>query len=77
MKVLIVVAVLLFAVFVWPTPYRYEHGKEGLGIVRIDRLTNEAALLTPTGWRIAKPKVYNGPPPEQKPMSSARAPRSY
>jgi hypothetical protein len=55
-KVITWLAVVLlgFAVVVWPTRYQFE--RIGLGpspsvLVRIDRFTGEAEMLTGSGWR--------------------------
>lgn len=44
---------VLFAVFVWPTWYRYDHINMGGNIfpVRIHRFTQEAEVLLLGGWR--------------------------
>jgi hypothetical protein len=53
---LVVVSVVLFASFVWPTPYRYQettlHGLSGpkQRLVRINRLTGETHYLSSGGW---------------------------
>jgi hypothetical protein len=54
--VVLVLAVLgLFAVYVWPTRYRYDHmsfpGDVGTYPVRIDRFSGEVEVLRPMGWR--------------------------
>jgi hypothetical protein len=54
------IVVIVFATFVWPTPYRYEHmnlSSEGPQlIVRINRFTGSAEYLTPVGWHEMQPK---------------------
>ena len=50
---LITVAVLAFALFVWPTRWRYDHMTvEGnIVVVRIDRMRGTADMLVPDdGW---------------------------
>ncbi len=56
-RLLVLVVILaiagLFAVFVWPTRYRYDHySVSGLGSfpIRIDRITGEAEMLRGGGW---------------------------
>jgi hypothetical protein len=49
--------VVLFAVFIWPTRYRYEHWAPGGGRsypVRINRFTGTAERLQPNGWQPMK-----------------------
>jgi hypothetical protein len=51
---LVVLAIVVaFALFVWPTRYRYEHmtADSNLVIVRIDRFNGDADMLVPDeGW---------------------------
>jgi hypothetical protein len=50
---LLVLAGLLFAAFVWPTLYRYEryyYGYNSSTIVRINRITGTAEFLSTSGW---------------------------
>lgn len=56
-------AAALFALTVWPTPYRYEPTKYGstLTTTRINRVTGEAYILDPrSGW------IRRGAPGEVK-----------
>jgi len=61
-----VLVVVLFALFVWPTRYRYERIRYGWGErhnydlpVRINRITGNAGILYPTGqW-----EMYRAPEP--------------
>jgi hypothetical protein len=57
----IVTGIIAFGVFVWPTPFRYEHWHGG-NLVRINRFTQSVDVLRDawirldgTGWRS---KVY-------------------
>src|SRR5262245_65764269 len=54
--IIILVAAVPFAIFVWPTKYAYDHLKVGESDfpVRIHRVTSDADYLTPTGWRPLK-----------------------
>ena len=52
-----VVALLLFAWLVWPTPYEY-FGDYGSGLVRVHRVTGKAELLTKTGWEKLEPNPF-------------------
>ena len=50
---------LLFAVFVWPTPYGYDHlgGLNGVSVpVRINRFTGRAEMMRGDGWVRMEPK---------------------
>lgn len=54
---------VVFALFVWPTRYRYEHsqfrvygGKVAQKLVRIDRLTGQTWVLEENGWRNIREK---------------------
>jgi len=52
-KLLLIALVVLFAVYVWPGRYRYDHvSVEGSTYpVRIDRLNGDADMLVPDeGW---------------------------
>jgi hypothetical protein len=55
--ILVLVAAVPFAVYVWPTKYAYDYIKLGEAQfpVRIHRLTGDAEQLTPAGWRPLKP----------------------
>src|SRR5262245_12487017 len=55
--ILILVATVPFAIYVWPTKYAYDQIKLGDSQfpVRIHRLTGEADFLTLAGWRPLKP----------------------
>jgi len=55
--ILVLVAAVPFAVYVWPTKYAYDHLKYGENDfpVRIHRLTGDADQLTPAGWRALRP----------------------
>lgn len=47
----------LFAFYVWPTMYRYDHMGRGSGYtypVRIHRVSGKAEMLTPYGWHEVK-----------------------
>jgi hypothetical protein len=47
-------AVIVFALFIWPTAYRYDHMELGAGRslpVRINRFTGFAEVLYPSGWK--------------------------
>jgi hypothetical protein len=51
---ILISAAMPFAVYIWPTKYRYDRIRLGEGYefpVRIDRLTGEAEHLTAVGWR--------------------------
>ena len=54
--ILLLVAAIPFAIYVWPTKYAYDHIKLGDSQfpVRIHRLTSEADFLTPAGWKPLK-----------------------
>ena len=54
--ILILVAAIPFAVYVWPTKYAYDRLKVGESDfpVRIHRVTSDADYLTPAGWRPLK-----------------------
>ena len=54
--VLVLIAAIPFAIYVWPTKYAYNRLKVGESDfpVRIHRLTSDADYLTPTGWRPLK-----------------------
>lgn len=54
-KIVIVLAALLFAYAVWPSPYHYTHaGSEQL--IRIHRLTGSADILRGDGWERMAPR---------------------
>lgn len=48
----VLVIVVLFAVLVWPTRYRYERSlkRSAWPLVRIDRFTGSVEYLTDSGW---------------------------
>jgi hypothetical protein len=46
-QVALAVLAVLFVVFVWPTPYRYE--STGTTLVRINRFTGDALVITSSG----------------------------
>ena len=50
------VAVVTFALVVWPTIYRYDHinNRETVLPVRIHRLTGVTEILYPPGWRVTE-----------------------
>jgi len=51
---LFVICVGLFGLFIWPTPYRYDHIDYGSGTsypVRQNRLTGSTKVLFPNGWQ--------------------------
>lgn len=53
LAVLVLPALAAFAVYVWPTRYRYSPGfqsKPRVLLVRVDRFTGMAARLTDRGW---------------------------
>ena len=54
--ILILVAAVPFAIYVWPTKYAYYQIKLGdsQSLVRLQRLTGEAEFLTQAGWRPLK-----------------------
>lgn len=51
-KIVLLLAVAVFAVFVWPTRYRYDHMKLGDNNypVRANRLTGKTEVLAQGGW---------------------------
>src|SRR5579859_1614827 len=51
--VITLIIVALFAVYVWPTRYIYTSEKIGeyTHVIRIDRFSDRAWVLTPQGWR--------------------------
>ena len=49
-KLIITVLVILFAIYVWPTPYRYGLFYKEYPL-RIHRITGEVERWTPGGWR--------------------------
>jgi hypothetical protein len=55
------VVLIFFAIFVWPTRYRYEHINQNP--IRIDRFTNEASYLdVNTGeWKSFRPLPVASP----------------
>ena len=44
--IIIILAVLIFGYFVWPTPYQYNHTVQNI-LVRINRLTGETYYFIP------------------------------
>lgn len=62
--------VILAALFVWPTLYRYDHidfGPYRSFPVRANRLTGQTEILYPNGWRAAKePEPKKGPAIEEE-----------
>lgn len=83
-KLILVVIVVMFASFVWPTLYRYDHLTLGDSRVpvRINRFTGNAQLLYVYGWVKMKKRVAaenksfdDTSYPSQAPMSSAVAPQ--
>jgi len=73
----ILVAVFaLFAIYVWPTRYMYDHigAVQGTSLpVRIDRFTGEAEWLMPNeGWQ----KIKTAPSPEFKDPFATTIPKS-
>src|SRR5262245_1582146 len=76
--VLILIAAIPFAIFVWPTKYAYDRLKLGEADfpVRIHRLTGDAEQLTPVGWRPLKQgqtDSFGRPAPAPSPSSSGRS----
>lgn len=57
-----------FARNVWPTAYRYDHmGEGGFAIVRIQRLTGKAEMLSGSGWkRLSEGTGYGSKIPESE-----------
>jgi hypothetical protein len=50
---LVVLAVTVFAAFVWPTPYRYDHLQAGVWplLIRVNRFTGQVEQWTnKRGW---------------------------
>ncbi len=46
--------VVAFALFVWPTPYRYDTVRNGYGastVIRTNRITSAIETLTFEGWK--------------------------
>lgn len=68
-----IIIFLLFIIFVWPTLYRYEKpsGRAGYLMLRINRITGEAAILNGSGWMQLRynPEEYavEAPEPEAAP----------
>jgi len=54
--------ILLFAWLIWPTPYYYDQikMKDNVFPVRINRLTNAADVLYPTGWKNLSNPQHSG-----------------
>lgn len=55
-----VLAVLVLALFVWPTPYRYFPYNSGgptaaSTTIRVNRFTGATSILTPRGWATMGP----------------------
>jgi hypothetical protein len=51
---LVIICIGFFGLFIWPTPYRYDHIDYGSGTsypVRQNRLTGSSKVLFPNGWR--------------------------
>ena len=58
------VALVCVALFVWPTPYRYDKTKYGehVFLVRTNRITGVTAILYPSyGWKVVQGKLINLP----------------
>lgn len=55
-RIIVIVAVVLFAWFIWPSPYFYEHCAGGT-IVRVNRITGSVKV------------IYRSPGPARKPFS--------
>jgi len=70
--ILILIAAIPFAIYVWPTKYAYDRIKVGESEfpVRIHRLTGDAEQLTPAGWR----PLRQGPPQAQTDSSGRPVP---
>ena len=64
------VVLALFAIYVWPTRYSYDHMRMGQRelVVRIDRFSGVTEILYPDGWRVAAPTPKPSPVPS--PLSS-------
>jgi len=76
--ILILIAAIPFAIYVWPTKYAYDRLKLGEADfpVRMHRLTGDAEQLTPVGWRPLKPgqtDSFGRPAPSPSPSSSGRS----
>ena len=39
-------AILAFAAFVWPTPWRWVIGDQGASVIRINRITGDVQIFT-------------------------------
>lgn len=57
---IIFLCIISFLYFIWPTPYIYR--KSGSFIIRINRITQEAYILTSSGWR----PMFKEKSPKQK-----------
>lgn len=64
----IVGALILVGVFVWPTRYRYDHMnvRGNISPVRIDRLTGTTEILYPSGWSRAEVSRPTSAPEDQQ-----------
>ena len=62
-SILAIFLLVIYAIFVWPTRYMYDHIGVGEGssfIVRIDRFTGKAEWLMPQqGWVLMEPSNSN------------------
>lgn len=58
---IVLIGVMVFGWFVWPTQYRYDHMQFGYGparhegIIRINRFSGVAEVLSTQGWRRLEP----------------------
>jgi len=82
---LIVTAGFYCALFVWPTPWRYDH--IGKNPVRTNRVTGDVEILTLQGWQPelpplglhpsrARPQFRELPPGQRRPIVRSRFPVS-
>lgn len=71
---LVLVVALAFAVFVWPSRWRYDHitVQQDRYLVRIERLTGRTEILVPElGWTPAEmPWDENAPPGDDRHSSA-------
>ena len=56
LALLALLASLYFGLFVWPTPWRYDH--IGKNPVRTNRVTGAVEILTLQGWQPALPPTH-------------------
>ena len=79
--ILILIAAVPFAIYVWPTKYAYDRIKLGESDypIRIHRVTGHAEQLTPAGWQPlgqspaqAQIDTFERPVPSPSPDQSGR-----